>query len=347
MSGVHPLVSLRLVNGSTGDPALLVDYPGRDDALLFDVGENGSLDDATLADLGAVFISHHHVDHFIGFDRVVRANLDRDKALSVYGPEGTIRKVYDKIKSYEYPFFPFQKLVIKVHDVLPGVMRSALLECTRRFPEPTIEAREWPGPVVHDTADLSVEATLVDHTTPCLAFALVEKPVVFPDPERLAQGPIRPGPWVSEALELIRRGAPSDAKIRIGAKLVALEELRATYFTESACSRIAYVTDTAWSQSARPSLLRLAHEATRLYCDAFYADAQRKSAEKHRHMTATQAAEFAREAGVSELVLIHFAARYKGHFEALVAEARAVFPNSSAEIPAGAVNKSRPRANRS
>ena len=107
MSSPRAFRELRLVNGSTGDPALFVDDPGRDNALLIDAGENASLGDARLGDLDVVLLTHHHVDHFIGFDRIVRANLDRDKALHVYGPEGTIRKVYHRIKSYEYPFFPF------------------------------------------------------------------------------------------------------------------------------------------------------------------------------------------------------------------------------------------------
>jgi len=49
-------------------------------------------------------------------------------------------------------------------------------------------------------------------------------------------------------------------------------------------------------------------------------------------MTATQAAEFARLAKVEELILIHFAPRYKGHYEALVEEARALFPKTSAVL---------------
>jgi ribonuclease Z len=170
------LPELRLVNGSVGDPALYVDYPGSDNALLFDAGENGVLGSKELGDLDAVFVSHHHVDHFIGFDRIVRANLDRDKALHVYGPEGTIRKVYDRIKSYEYPFFPFQKIVLEIHELRAGRMSSALLECSRRFPKPEIVEQEWTSPVVYETAELAVEAALVDHTVPCLAFALVEKP---------------------------------------------------------------------------------------------------------------------------------------------------------------------------
>ena len=347
MPDPRPLAEFRLVNGSTGDPALFIDYPGRDDALLFDAGENAALGPDRLGDLGAVFLTHHHVDHFIGFDRIVRANLDRDKALHVYGPEGTIRKVYDRIKSYEYPFFPFQKIVLVVHEVLPGRLRSAPLECSRRFPRPVIEEVERGGPAVYETDDLIVEAEHVDHTVPCLAFSLVEKASIAPDTDRLSVGPLRPGPWVGRAHKLLRAGAPPETPVSIGGEPHRLGALRDTYFSESPWRRIAYVTDTAWSEAVRPALVRLARGARRLYCDAFYAHEQLPQAEKYRHMTATQAAEFAREADVEELILIHFAARYEGKYEALVDEARAVFPRVSAEIPPRSAKNAPSRANRS
>src|SRR4051812_46123058 len=109
MPAARTFSEIRLVNGSTGDPALYIDYPGKDNALLFDSGENGNLDPPRLADLEAVFITHHHIDHFVGFDRIVRANLDQDKTLHVFGPEETIPRVYQRITSYAHPFFPFQK----------------------------------------------------------------------------------------------------------------------------------------------------------------------------------------------------------------------------------------------
>ncbi|MHC5540672.1 ribonuclease Z, partial [Singulisphaera rosea] len=96
--------------------------------------------------------------------------------------------------------------------------------------------------------------------------------------------------------------------------------------------RIAYVTDTAWSDICRPHLVRLARKARRLYCDSFYSEAQATLAEKYRHMTATSAGELAQLAEVEELVLIHFATRYEGRYQSLVDEARAVFPNASAEF---------------
>jgi ribonuclease Z len=323
---------IRLVNGSAGDPVLFVDYPGRDDALLFDAGDNAPLDAGRLGDLGAVFVTHHHVDHFIGLDRIVRANLDRDKTLRLYGPDGTIRRVYDRIKSYEYPFFPFQKLVLEVREVLDGRLRSARLECARRFPEPEVTEADWIGPVVYEDPDLVIEAALVDHTVPCLAFAMVERPGIHPDPEKLAVGPLRPGPWVARALALLRASAPAETPVPIEGGSFPLGVLGERYFVARPGTRLAYVTDTAWSEASRPALLRLAHRARRLYCDSFYAQGEAGQARKYRHMTATQAAEFARAAEVEELVLIHFASRYAGRYGDLVDEARALFPRTSAEF---------------
>ena len=49
-------------------------------------------------------------------------------------------------------------------------------------------------------------------------------------------------------------------------------------------------------------------------------------------MTATHAAELALAARVEELVLIHFAPRYKGRYEQLLEEARAIFPEDIGRV---------------
>ena len=333
MSERRTVTSVRLVNGSTGDPALYVRLPGADDALLFDAGELSSLGAARLGDLAAVFLSHHHVDHFMDLDRIVRANLDRDKVLHIYGPDGTIRRVYDRVKSYEHPFFPFQKLVMRVHDVLADRLRWADLSCVRRFPEPEVAEKVLRGRVraIYANDDLHVETALVDHTVPCLAFAIVEKPGAHPDAARLSAGPLRPGPWVGRVLELLRDGAAPETPVEIDGGRFTLGTLADRYFTTTRGARLAYITDTAWSEASRPALIKLAHRASRLYCDSYYASAQLRQAETYRHLTASQAAELAIAARVEELVLIHFAPRYKGKYADLVAEARTILPRTSAE----------------
>ncbi len=332
MPAARAFSDVRLVNGSTGDPVLYLDYPGSDNALLFDAGENGSLSPAQLGDLEAVFVSHHHVDHFVGLDRIVRANADRDKTLHVFGPANTIRKVFDRVKSYEYPFFAFQKLAIRVTELLSGSTRTGTIEFAKKLPEPDVRELPWAGRVCYETEFLTVEAVHADHTVPCLSYALTEKPGFHPVPEKLETGLLRPGEWVTEALRLLRSNAAPETTLDIQGGSFPLATLAKAYFAESPGARVAFVTDTFWSDAVRPELVKLAKGAWRLYCDSFYAAAQAKQAAQFKHMLAPQAAELAKLARVEQLVLIHFSTRYAGKYETLIEEAATLFPRVKAEV---------------
>lgn len=324
--------TVRLVNGSTGDPVLYLDYPGSNNALLFDGGDNAALSLAELGDLEAVFVTHHHIDHFVGLDRVLRANMDKDKTLHLFGPVHTIRRVSDRIRAYEHQFFPFQKLALAVHELGEGTRRTAVLECAKRFAEPEVTEQAWAGRVCYSTDDLEVEAVAVDHTAPCLAYAMAERSGFHPDPEKIAAGLLRSGGWVQEALRLLRADAAGGTRLEIQGGSFTLEALAKQYFVESPGARIAYVTDTQWTDETRPKLVKLARGAWRLYCDSYYARKEAKNAGTHRHMMAHQAGELAKLARVEQLVLIHFAPRYAGRYPMLVDEAAEVFPRVTAEF---------------
>ena len=66
-----------------------------------------------------------------------------------------------------------------------------------------------------------------------------------------------------------------------------------------------------------------------LLCESTYLDEAKDLAHAYQHMTAKQAAEIAKEAGVQILILTHFSARYRDSslFEK---EARTIFPNAFA-----------------
>ena len=326
---------ITLVNGSTGDPCLHVDYPGKNDAILFDAGDNACLPFEKLRDLDAVCLTHFHIDHFVGFDRILRANLDSDKTLTVIGPPETIRKVHGRLKSYEIPHFPFQQVVLDVREVHAKRIRRALMECSKRFPEPTVEEESWRGPTVFEGKEVTVEACHVHHTVPCLAFAMLERPGHHLDVRKLDAGGLRPGPWVGAVAARLDEGTEKDATIEIQGGTFRVRDLAERYFRESPGARIAYVTDTQWTPQSRKTLLRLAQSADRLYCDCFYADEQEEQARRHRHMTASDAARFAKEANVKELVLIHFSKRYHGRYDALLRQARKTFRRATAEIDSG------------
>ncbi len=80
----------------------------------------------------------------------------------------------------------------------------------------------------------------------------------------------------------------------------------------------------------RPSLavVEVARGADLLVHDSTFGEEERERAVETGHSTAAQAAEIAREAGVRRLVLTHISPRYNRDAPELLAEAKAVFPES-------------------
>jgi ribonuclease Z len=332
MPAARVCTEFRLVNGSTGDPVLLAQYPLPGHSILFDGGENERLPSSALENLEAVFITHHHMDHFVGLDRIFRANRDREGTLLVFGPIDTIRRVHARITAYEHSFYPFEKLVLDVRELTPGKIRRAVLEFQKHFPEPVVIEEKWKGPVVWSNDSLSVEAAPTDHTVPGWAYALVEKPGWHPDPVKLASGPLRSGRWVEGVLKQLRAEAPLDTPVEIQGGTFGLGKLAELCFVKTGGSRVTYVTDTLWSDVSKPGLLKLARKAQRLYCDSYYAPKDLERAKLYHHMISIHAAELARDAKVEELILIHFADKYAGRYWELIQAAQAVFPRVSADL---------------
>ena len=204
--------------------------PWADNAPLFDGGENGGGLTAAHARRPRSRVASPTTTSITsinsGLDRIVRANTDRDKVLRVFGPVNTIRKVYDRITAYEYPFFPFQKIVVEVTELLlqgdadggSGVYQ----EVPRSRWSP---GGRGPGRCSYENAGLRV-APRPPTTVPCLAFALAEKTGYHPDPAKLGAGALRPGAWVPEALRLLRAGADADTRLEIDGGSFTLAALR-------------------------------------------------------------------------------------------------------------------------
>ncbi len=166
---------------------------------------------------------------------------------------------------------------------------------------------------VHDDGKFCIEAAFVNHGgIENIAWRITEADRRKYDPALLAQKGI-----VGPIVKLLQQ----QGQIQTQERLVSLDEVSTTRKGDS----FAIVLDT------RPCLAatQIAQGAQLFLCESTYLEAEAELAKKHFHLTAKEAAAIAVEAGVEQLILTHFSARYlrSQDFEK---EAREVFPNSFA-----------------
>ena len=165
--------------------------------------------------------------------------------------------------------------------------------------------------------EYSIRAFRTDHTASSLGFALVEEDRLGRfDVERAREAGVPEGPLFGR----LHRG--EDAVLPDG-RVVKAEDLVGP---TRPGRRLVYSADTrpcAGTRNAAAGADLLVHEAT-------FGDEDAGRASDTRHSTASEAARIAADAGVRQLILTHFSARYSEQPGRLVAEARKIFPAVSA-----------------
>ncbi len=330
--GVKSAFIPRLINGPFGDPGLHVHRRWQGTAIQFDLGRMDRFPAAEILKLTHVFVSHTHIDHFIGFDRLIRLFLARDATLGVWGPPGIIRNVAGKVAGYTWNLVDGYGFVLNVHEVSPEIVTNVRMRAETGFAIEEQGTTPFTGLLYEDDA-LTVRTAILDHRIPCLGFVAVEKAHLNVRTDELERLGIPPGRWLNELKQAIRSGQPDDTSIIArwrdnGAPKevpLRLGDLRDRLVVETPGQRLAYVVDTVFSRGNMAKIAELANGADIFYCESLFLDVDRDQASKRYHLTARQAGTLARHAGVKRLEVFHFSPRYDGQPERLYAEAAAAF----------------------
>src|SRR5262245_37837599 len=195
----------RLLNGQTGDPALLVSLRWQGRALLIDLGRIDRTPGAALFPIEAVFVSHAHMDHFMGFDQLLRLFLAREGTLRLFGPAGIADCVQGKLAGYTWNLTDEYAFTLEVTEIDAAEMHSWRFAACRRFAREPLGTAPFTGVCFSDSV-LTVEAAPLDHKIVSLAYAVTERTHLNVRPEALAAAGLRPGPWLN-ALKAAARDA--------------------------------------------------------------------------------------------------------------------------------------------
>ena len=328
---MRPIVSAELVNGAFGDPALLLDFRHERRALLFDLGEIGALPPRKLLRVSDVFVSHTHMDHFSGFDRLLRVCLGRHSGLRLYGPPGFLDRVEHKLGAYTWNLverYPGD-FTLRAHEVAPDWgLRVARFRAQARFAREALAGERAAGGVLIDEAGFRVRAAFLDHGIACLGFAFEEKAHVNVWKNRLAELGLPVGPWLNDLKRAIAEDLPGETPIRAwwrdrdGAheRYLALGELAARAIRIVPGQKLCYVTDVRYHAENEARIAHLAADADMLFIETAFLSSEADHAARKLHLTAEQAGRMARVARAKAAVPFHFSPRYLGREAELRAE---------------------------
>ena len=335
----------RLVNDAFGDPGLYLDFRDERRALLFDLGDITRLPPRKLMRLSHVFVTHAHMDHFSGFDQLLRVVLGRKAGVVLFGGPGFAAQIEHKLRAYTWNVVHrYEELVLDVREI--GIDGSAL---RARFSSRSGFARESGAPsvltddVLHEEATFRVRGRFVDHDIPCLAYAIEEKAHLNVAKDRLAALGLSTGPWLRELKHAVLTGAPATTPIAVQwrdrygehAMTRTVGELRNLILDVVPGQRIGYVTDLRYTESNVDTLSQMLAGADLLYIESVFLDEDADHAARKNHLTARQAGEIARILGARAVVPFHFSPRYQERPSELIAELHNAWSGTSTPLGQG------------
>ncbi len=238
--------------------------------------------------LNRILLTHGHLDHILGLGGLV-STFARWEAM-------------ERLEIYGGRW-----ALQRVYDLIYGVVL--------RGARPAIEIdfiEVEPGVVLEDEA-FEVVAFPVSHRGPSLGYLFREK---------------SRRPFLNERAEALGVPAGPERSRLVAGENVTLSEGRVIHPDDvlgppERRARLAHVGDTGETAS----LVEHVRGADMLVIEATYLERDADLARQFGHLTAAQAAQLAREAGVHRLVLTHISRRYRE--SDVLEEAQAIMPNST------------------
>jgi ribonuclease Z len=304
------------VNEPFGDPGVYLDFRYGRRAILFDLGDVSPLSARELLRVSHAFVSHTHVDHIAGFDRLFRLCLHRPSPLTLIGPPGFTDQVEHRLRSFTWNLLDENSVdfCLRAMDYDGGrLVRSVEFHAREAFARREVGPPDLPQGIAWAEADFRIEAIALDHGIPSLAFTLREVLQVNVWRGVLAEMGYVPGPWLHEAKRAVRVGLPDDHPITISDHdSISLGELKHRALRVAPGQSVVYVTDAAPHAENRARIVKLASQADQLFIEAVFLERDRPLAKASRHLTAWEAGAIAREASVRHVTPFHHSARYLG-----------------------------------
>jgi ribonuclease Z len=287
-------------------------------ALLFDCGQIAHLAKRVVKPIDAVFITHAHMDHIMGLPTLVRHHHASPRPLDVFGPSGIAERVQNLLGGFDWNLAEPTWFTLRVHEVLP----DRILHYSFPGPKAFVRRFDGEGPrtdrAIWSCRYAQVEAEILDHKLPVLAFRVNEEPPFSVDAERLEAMGLVAGEWLRDLKSRVWKGEEGHAVLMtrqdgeqrreepVADPVALYEAIRGVSDTAS----IGYVTDVGWTPSNRAGMEAFLSGLTLLCVECTFLAADEAKARASYHLTTADLNQLATRLAPSHLLPMHLSKSY-------------------------------------
>ncbi len=314
--------------GLLDDPLLLLHVKPLGRCCLFDCGQLHHLAKRVLKRVDALFITHAHMDHFMGIDTFIRHNHVSPRTAEIFGPPGIIRKMAGKFAGYDWNLTEPSWCTFRVHEVADDRITTARFSGPAGFPCRPEGEHHRADRVIYRNDCLQVEAELCDHRIPALIFRITERATFLVDEEKIARAGLVPGEWLRE-LQKRLHGRGNDGPLlvlcRRGEDVVAIPATDITALYESIRrdappASIGYIGDIGFTAENQLKVTTLLEGVTLLVSECSFLAWELEKARVSHHLATPDLSALAAKLRPRFVLPTHLSRTYRGRSNLLYGE---------------------------
>ncbi|WP_457642776.1 ribonuclease Z [Persephonella sp.] len=322
-----PRVKHYLINEKYEDPGIVIEIDSIGEYILFDVGNIRRLDRHLVRKITKVFITHTHMDHFIGFDHLLRNKIGKEHTVELFGISPLADNVHCKLQGYTWNLVEYEpRLVFRLKQYNEGLFETFSYDIKRKFAKDFIKEEKVETDTIYENQFYRVRFAVLDHKIPVMGYSFEYKDRLLLKKDAVSGLPLQ-GREIGLFKQFLEDESNKGRKFKIKDREYSWEELREKYSYIQKGIKISYITDVVFSQENVKKIVNLVKGSDVLYCESVFLSKDKEQASKVYHLTTDQTAYIAKEAGVKKLVVFHFSRRYGNGRDEILEEIKNLFPD--------------------
>jgi ribonuclease Z len=314
--------------GLLDDPVLLLRVRPLGRALLIDCGQIHHLAKRVLRSLDTVFISHAHMDHFMGVDTLTRNIHVAPRIIDLYGPPGIAGRMTNKLAAYDWNLAEPHWCSFRVHEIFPDRIRNFLLSGPEGYVCRRQEENLRRDRIVFANRYLQVEAELCDHRLPVLALRITEKPGFAIDEKKIEEEGLVRGEWLKELKKMFYRGTLAGRSVGVPMRRESVVEevvmdaasLYEKIRMDRQAAAVGYLTDIGYTAENIQKVISLMEGVALLVIECSFLLADKEKARVSSHLCTSDVNELIREIRPAYVLPMHLSKSYVGRSQTVYEE---------------------------